>query len=75
MKTVVRYLLGVLTSWLYVSGGGGVTLLDPGHAGVLFPLCSTTQRLSGGFPGLLPEPSASQFPLKRPLEVPRAILQ
>lgn len=72
---VTRSLLGVLTSWPSLSGRGGVTLLDSGHAGVLFPLCPATQCLSGGFPGLLPEPSTSQYPLKGFLEVPRATPQ
>lgn len=75
MKTCHRCFLGVLTSWLSVSGGGGVTLLDSGHAGVLFPLCPATKCLPGGFQGLLPEPPASQYPLKGLLEVPRATPQ
>lgn len=45
-------------------GGGGVLFPDPGHAGVLFPLRAASKCLSGGLPGLPPEPSVSQYPLK-----------
>jgi hypothetical protein len=49
---------------LSVPGGGGVILSDPGHAGVLFSLRSTSKRLSGGIPDLPPEQSTCQYPLK-----------
>lgn len=57
-------------------GGGGVLLPDSGHVGVLFPLCPASKCLSGGVPGLPPEPSVKQYPLKGPLDFakPHAIL-
>lgn len=52
-------------------GSGGVLLPDPGHVGVLFPLCPASKCLPGSIPGLPPEPSGSQYPLKDPLDLPR----